>query len=183
MGKTLPQDKAAEAVREATREARATLGDLKRYRKDVERLVDNAFAEHVAACVQRAEAFISDRVEELADTIRQNSDACLEALLKRWAYIETACVAEDSMSRLIAMFILRHAGGTVQTNETTTWHLVRETTEKDGTFSYAFPGAMVGDADDDPKVAAAIRSAVEAHRPGIKLRPWSTGKAKGIDEL
>lgn len=181
MGKAQPLD-SAEELRQLTREARETLGDLKRAMKEIDRMVDYAFEERVSACVKRSKEAVASRLDDITEAIVANSDACLEAIMNRWAYIETACVADESIGKRIALHVLKHAGGTVET-ESASWHLVRETTEDDGSLTFAFPRAMAGDAINDPKVEAAIQDAVRAHRPGIKLRPLSTHKKGRFDEL
>lgn len=174
------EDKVAE-VREVTREANAALKDLRREKREVEKLVKEAFDALVAQHAERAEMIVRDHLTDFADKLMSHNNSFQEAIMNRWAYIEATCAADPKVARLIALHVLKDAGGTVET-ETAQWHLVREVPEEDGSSTFAFPKSMGWRAENDPRIEKAIQHAVSQHRPNIQLLPCSTGEQKGINE-
>lgn len=172
-----------------SREANATLGDLKRKEREIEKLietmsalVDAEFEKRVSACLQRAEQDIGEKVLELSNILRNQADKCMEALLNRWRYVSTMCLADPTIGHRIAIAVLKKAGGTFDL-EDGKWHLVREQIAKHGAVTFAFPREMAGDAAGDAAIEDAIRQAVKEYNPTIRLRPWSTHERKETDEL
>lgn len=189
MGKTPPPQNKAEELRAASREANAILGDLKREKREIEKfieslsaLVDAEFEKRVSARLQRAEQDIGEKVLELSNILRNQADKCMEALLNRWRYVSTMCLADPTIGHRIAITVLKKAGGTFDL-EDGKWHLVREQIAKDGAVTFAFPREMAGDAAGDAVIEDAIRQAVKEYNPTIRLRPWSTHERKETEEL
>lgn len=182
MGKTQsPQDKAAE-LRHLIRAANEVLGDLRRAMREATTIIESAFEERVSASVRKANETISSQLVGFGHAMKAHNDACQQAVMDRWKYIETACVASPEMANLIALYVLRKSGGTVDTSNAKV-HLVTEYPEKDGTSTFAFPQALIRRAEFDKKTEAAIRDAVEQHRPDIKLMPVHMRTVqKGINE-
>lgn len=182
MGKSqTPPDK-AEELRAATRAANEIHGDLKRTARDIETRIENGFEERVTACMKNAEARIAQWIDGLADDLRQHADRSHVALTNRWAYIESMLVADSGMARLIAMHVLKEAGGTVKTDKAQ-WWLVKEIKDEDGTSTFAFPKQLANRADDDPETQKAVMDAVSQHRPEFLPFPWRSNEyGKGLNE-
>jgi hypothetical protein len=174
------QDKVAE-LREVTREANAALKDLRRERREIDNLVKNAWDALIAEHAKRVEGIVHTSLGDFTDKLMAHNNSFQEAIMNRWGYIEAMCAADPKVARLIALHVLKDAGGTVET-EKSLWHLVKEVREEDGTSTFAFPKVMGDRAHDDPRAEKAVQHAVSQHRPDIQLLPWPTGQQKGIDE-
>lgn len=168
-------------LREATREANAARKDLKQAKRDIENLVKNAFDALIAQHAERAEKLVGDHLADFTDKLMGHNNTFQAAIMHRWAYIEAMCATDPKVARLIALHVLKDAGGTVET-DTAQWHLVREAPELDGSSTFAFPKSMGWRAQNDPMVEKAVQHAVKRHRPDLELLPVSTAKQKGIND-
>lgn len=172
----------AEELREVTRAANEVLGDLKRERRDVEKLVADKFDELVAAHAERAKQMVSDSLDQFFGNMKRHNDEFQKALENRWGYIEGMCAATPEIVRIIALQVLKDAGGTVETLDRK-WHLVAEIPEEDGSSTFGFPPTMASQIKADPAAEKALQQAVAEFRPGIALMPaWKGAQEKGIDD-
>lgn len=162
------EDKAAE-LRELIRAANEVLGDLRRERKEIAELVKTSFDEHVAAHAARAEKIVAERLNEFCEAMKGHNNDFQQAIMNRWAHIESMCAADNYAARMIALHVLKDNDGTVTTGKGSTYHLVKETQEDDGRPSFAFPRSMGQRATQDPVIEKAVRRAVREHRPDIDL--------------
>lgn len=181
MGKTqTTEDKIAE-LRAVTREANEVLGDLKREKAEVRRLITSGFAALVQAHADEAAQHIRDSLDDFFGNMKRHNDDFQRAIEKWWAHMSTMVGVNNKAARMVAMQVLRDAGGTMEVGDSK-WHMVREVPEADGTSTFAFTRALTRRADDDPKIAAAIEKAVAENNPDMQLLPWPGNKLKGINK-
>lgn len=188
MGKSQSNQDKAEELREVTRAANEALKDVQRAMKnlqeavrDIDKLVAAAFDEHIAAHAARAEQVVSTKLGEFSGKLVKHSNTFQEVITNRWGYIEAMAVCAPNIAHMIALHVLKDAGGTIKTDNAE-WHVVREKPQPDGTSMFAFPKSMGDKAKEDPRIEKAIRRAVNAHRPDIDLLAWPTAELKGSDE-
>jgi len=170
-----------EELRAANREAHELLQDLRDTKRDIEKLIGNGIEEYLVATVKRAEKTIADKVSELMTLLRRQGDKCQEAILRRWAYIETMCLGDDEMARLIAVQVLKEAGGAVDT-ESATWHLVKEVPDERGTVAFGFANSLAYRINDNPALQEKMRDAVAEFQPDAGFFEWSMKPPKGERE-
>lgn len=174
------QDKAAE-LREVTRAANEALGDLRRMVREVDSLIESGFDARMSACTERVQQTVVSKLDEFTKSLCGHSNRFQRAIENRWATIATMCGSDNFVVRMVALQVLKDAGGTMETGDAK-WHLVREKLEPDGSPTFAFPKAMGTHAKTDPATERAVRMAVSAHQPGFALLSWQTAEEKGIDE-
>lgn len=154
-------------LREVTRAANETLGDLRRERRETQKWIDMTFEGRMLDQFRRLQKEIDEFHDDFSREIVRHCDHVQRAIANRWKYIEMMCVAAPEMARMIAVHVIQQDGEPVKMKDGQ-WHLVKEEVQATGRV-FAFHSSLRQRADFDTAVDKALQQAVEDYIPDFEL--------------